>query len=166
VLFGSFAFRRELFGKVGGWEPIGHTLTEDLAFAQALKRSGARIAYDARPDMEVEACAGWGVLIERAKRVSAGGVSALSIAIGIWMGLLILAAIAAAISGGLAVIVLAVRYGLGVAHAMFALIRAGQWRLSPLAFLYEPLAVGIGALVAIRLLRGGSVEWGGNSYER
>ena len=166
VLFGSFAFRRELFAKVGGWEQIGHTLTEDLAFARALKRSGAQIAYDARPDMEVEACASWGVLIERAKRVSAGGVSALSIAIGGWMALLIVAAIAAAIFGGAATTALAVRYGLGVAHALFALVRAGQWRLAPLAFLYEPLAIGIGALVAVRLMRGSSVEWGGNRYER
>jgi len=166
VLFGSFAFRRELFARVGGWEPIGRTLIEDMAFARALKRSGARIAYDARPDMGVEACASWGVLIERAKRVSAGGVSALSIAIGGWMALLIAAAIAAAIFGGAATTALAVRYGLGVAHAMFALARAGQWRLAPLAFLYEPLAIGIGALVAVRLMRGNSVEWGGNRYER
>ena len=166
VLFGSFAFRRELFAGIDGWERIGRTLIEDMAFAHALHAGGARIAYDARPDMEVEACASWGVLIERAKRVSAGGVSTLSIAIGGWMALLIAAAIAAAIFGGAAMTVLAVRYGLGVAHAMFALLRAGQWRLAPLAFLYEPLAIGIGALVAVRLMRGNSVEWGGNRYER
>jgi glycosyltransferase involved in cell wall biosynthesis len=45
VLFGNFAFRRELFEAVGGFERIGFTLTEDLAFSRALHRHGACIRY-------------------------------------------------------------------------------------------------------------------------
>lgn len=166
VLFGNFAFRRVLFRETGGFDSIGHTLTEDLAFARALSRHGARIEYEARADVDVEAVPSWSVLIERAKRVSAGGVSAISVAIGLWMGSLVLLALGALVFGSGFAAAFWLRYGLGVAHAAYALVRARQARLIPLAFLYEPLAIAIGLVVAVKLFGNGTVEWGGRRYER
>jgi len=166
VLFGSFAFRRRLFGEIGGFGSIGYTLTEDLAFARVLHAHGYRIGYLVRPLIEVAACESWNVLIERAKRVSSGGVSALAIAIGAWMALLLLSAIGALAFGGWMAWLFAGRYALGALHAGWALLANGNWRLVPLALLYEPVAIGVGALVMVRLWRSSDVEWGGNRYAR
>ncbi len=45
VLFGAFAFRRGLYDEIGGFSKIGHSLTEDLAFARSIRRRGARVRY-------------------------------------------------------------------------------------------------------------------------
>lgn len=166
VLFGNFAFRREWFEKVGGFDRIGFTLTEDLAFARALHGAGARIAYPGRGAVEVEACAGWNVLIERAKRVSSGGTSALAFALGGWMLSFVALLVAALVFGGGAVTALAVRYLAGAAFSAASLVRVRRFGLLPLALLYEPLAIVIGFLVMLRIARSRSVEWGGVRYER
>lgn len=163
VLFGNFAFRRQLYFDVGGFAGIGRTLTEDLAFSQALTRNGHRIGYSAQHRVRVDACESWDVLIERAKRVSAGGVTPIGIWIGVWMALLIGSAIAVPFVGPWPLII---RYGAGVAHTAFAIVAARRWNLLPLALLYEPIAIAIGAVVAWRLRRGRIVEWGGTSYDR
>jgi cellulose synthase/poly-beta-1,6-N-acetylglucosamine synthase-like glycosyltransferase len=166
VLFGNFAFRREWFDRVGGFARIGMTLTEDLAFARALQEAGARLSYAGGGAVEVAACESWSVLIERAKRVSAGGVSALSIWLGIRMALLVLLAVAAALIGGVASVLFWARYVLGVAFVGWALLRVGKVRLLPLALFYEPLAIIIGLIVMWRLARSAEVEWGGRKYAR
>jgi cellulose synthase/poly-beta-1,6-N-acetylglucosamine synthase-like glycosyltransferase len=40
VFFGNFAFRADLYTRLGGFDAIGFALTEDLAFALALQRAG------------------------------------------------------------------------------------------------------------------------------
>jgi cellulose synthase/poly-beta-1,6-N-acetylglucosamine synthase-like glycosyltransferase len=167
VLFGNFAFRREWFARVGGFDRIGMTLTEDLAFARALHAAGARLAYRGRGHVEVEACASWSVLIERAKRVSAGGTSALAFALGGWMVSFILLAVAALVFGGGFALAFGIRYLLGAAFGAVSLLRVRRPDLLPLSLLYEPVAIAIGAVVAFRIARGGGkVEWGGVRYER
>ena len=166
VLFGNFAFRRELFDAVGGFSRIGFTLTEDLAFSRALHAHGARILYGRRAPAEVAACASWAVLVERAKRVSSGGVSALAVVLGGWMALLPVLAVLGAVLGGAFTWLAAVRYGLGVLFCAFALVRVGRLSLLPLALLYEPLAFLIGLRVMVALGRDSRVEWGGKNYAR
>jgi cellulose synthase/poly-beta-1,6-N-acetylglucosamine synthase-like glycosyltransferase len=166
VLFGNFAFRREWFNNVGGFEKIGLSLTEDLALARELQKHGARLVYSGRGMVTVAACDSWSVLIERAKRVSAGGVSALSIWLGIRMALLVALAAGALIFGGLLTALFWLRYAAGVLFVGWALVRVGKARLAPLALLYEPLAIAIGLAVMWRLMRSSEVEWGGKKYAR
>ena len=166
VLFGNFAFRREWFERVGGFDRIGFTLTEDLAFARALRAAGAQIAYVGRGAVEVDACPSWRVLIERAKRVSAGGTSALAFALGAWMLSFVALLVAALVLGGGAALAFGIRYLAGVLFTAAALLRVRRAGLLPLAFLYEPLAIVIGILVMVRIARNRSIEWGGVRYER
>jgi cellulose synthase/poly-beta-1,6-N-acetylglucosamine synthase-like glycosyltransferase len=166
VLFGNFAFRRELFEAVGGFERIGFTLTEDLAFSRALHRHGACIRYGSDGPVEVAACESWSVLIERAKRVSSGGFSALAVTLGTWMTLLPVLAVLAAMFGGVFAWLLAARYAAGVLFCGFALLRARRLSLLPLALLYEPLAFAIGLRVMASLSHNSRVEWGGKNYAR
>ena len=166
VLFGNFAFRREFFDAVGGFEKIGFALTEDLAFARAIHARGARFLYPGRGGVEVGACESWRSLIERAKRISAGGFSALAAVIGAWMALLPLLAVAAVVFGGVFIWLLLGRYLLGVAFAAHAVTRVGRPSTLPAALLYEPLAIAIGLMVLAGLRRNARVEWGGKSYAR
>jgi cellulose synthase/poly-beta-1,6-N-acetylglucosamine synthase-like glycosyltransferase len=166
VLFGNFAFRREWFDRVGGFARIGLTLTEDLAFARALQEHGARIAYVGGGAVRVGACESWSALIERAKRVSAGGLSALSITIGTRMALLPVLGLGALFFGGVITLLFWLRYVVGVLFVAWALLRVGQARLLPLALFYEPLAIAIGLAVMWRLARNAEVEWGGRKYAR
>lgn len=166
VLFGNFAFRRELFDVVGGFERIGFTLTEDLAFSRALKAHGSRIAYSGHGAVEVEACESWSVLVERAKRVSSGGFSALSLWLGVWMALLPLLTVLALVFGGVFGWLLLARYLAGAAFSAAALIRVGRLSHLPAALVYEPLAIGIGLRVMARLAKNRQVDWGGKSYAR
>lgn len=166
VLFGNFAFRRKLFDAVGGFERIGFTLTEDLAFSRALKAHGSTIRYSGRGAVEVAACESWSVLVERAKRVSSGGLSALSLALGMWMALLPLLALAAMALGGMWGWLLLARYALGAAFSAASLLKAGRLSLLPASLLYEPLAIAIGLRVMARLARNSRIEWGGKSYAR
>jgi len=166
VLFGNFAFRRDLFDAVGGFEKIGFTLTEDLAFSRALHRIGARIRYGREAPVEVAACASWAVFVERAKRVSSGGFSALAVVLGVWMALLPVLAVPALFLGGVFAWLLAARYAAGVLFTAWSLMRVRRPSLLPLALLYEPLAFAIGLRVMASLGRDSHVEWGGKKYER
>ena len=76
ILFGSAALGRGMYEQLGGFQRIGHALTEDLAFARAAKAAGARIAFSSRARVRVGGCAGFGDLVRRAVRTSAGGTSA------------------------------------------------------------------------------------------
>lgn len=167
VLFGNFAFRRDAYAATGGFEAMGFALTEDLEFSRALKRTGHRIAYvQGAAGMEVDACASWRVLIERAKRVSAGGFSALALVIGVWMASLPVLALAALVAPGWAGPLLAGRYLAGVAFSALSLVQARRWRYLVAALMYEPLAIAIGVAVVTRLSGSKHVEWGGRRYER
>jgi cellulose synthase/poly-beta-1,6-N-acetylglucosamine synthase-like glycosyltransferase len=166
ALFGNFCFRREWFARVGGFAGIGMTLTEDLALARALHAAGAKTSYIGRGAVEVEACASWSVLIERAKRVSSGGTSALSIALGGWMLALVALLVSGLVLGGWFAAAFALRYVAGVLFSAVALIRVRRPDLLAFALLYEPLAIIIGLIVMVRIGRSRRVEWGGVGYER
>lgn len=166
VLFGNFAFRREWFDKIGGFDRIGMTLTEDLAFGRAIQAAGARLVYVSGGTVEVAACESWRVLVERAKRVSAGGASALAVWLGIRMALLVVLAVCALVFGGVFAWLFWLRYGLGALFVGWALIRVRKPGLLPLAPLYEPLAIAIGVAVMWRLTRNAEIEWGGRKYAR
>jgi cellulose synthase/poly-beta-1,6-N-acetylglucosamine synthase-like glycosyltransferase len=166
VLFGNFAFRRELFDAVGGYERIGFTLTEDLAFGRALKAHGSRIRYSSKGGVEVAACDSWSTLVERAKRVSSGGFSALALTTGVWMGSLLILAVLALVFGGAFGWLLLARYVAGAAFSAASVVRVGRFSHLPAALLYEPLAIVIGLRVMARLARSSRVEWGGKSYAR
>jgi cellulose synthase/poly-beta-1,6-N-acetylglucosamine synthase-like glycosyltransferase len=165
VLFGNFGFRRRVYEAVGGFPAIGPALTEDLAFARALHARGARIAFAPRPLVSVRAAPGWAALVARAQRTSAGGVSALSVSLAVWM-LALPALAAAAPFSGLARAALGIRYAAGAVRLGVALARAGLVRLLPCALVYEPLSIALGAGVLARVLSGATVEWGGVRYAR
>ena len=145
---------------------IGFSLTEDLALSQAMKAAGARFVFGAKGGISVGATPSWAVLVERAKRVSSGGVSALSIAIGAWMASLPLLALLALGMGGAFATALAIRYVLGVSFSAAALARVGKFAYLPGSLLYEPLAIVIGLVVMARLARSRKIEWGGQRYDR
>ncbi|MBN1613554.1 MAG: glycosyltransferase [Deltaproteobacteria bacterium] len=166
VFFGNFAFRRKLFVDIGGFRRIGFALTEDWAFAGALKTHGGKILYTNSGKVEVAACSSWRALLERARRISAGGLSALSVILGIWMASLPLVTVAAVLLSGVFPKLLAIRFFLGVAFVQTALLGTGCRRFHLQALLYEPMAVAIGVLVMLKLIGDRKVEWGGVIYDR
>ena len=166
VFFGNFAFRRSIYGEIGGFRRIGFALTEDLAFAQALQAWGGKIHYTPSAPVEVAACLDWRSFLERALRISAGGVSALSVAMGLWMASLPLLAAAALLLGGAFPLFLALRYAAGAAFVQTALSAGGGRGLQVRALIYEPVALLIGLQVALRLMFTRKVAWGGILYDR
>ncbi|MVA96820.1 glycosyltransferase [Nitratireductor sp. CAU 1489] len=166
VLFGNFCFLRSAYLAVGGFAAIGPTLTEDLAFARSLARTGCRIAYD-DPTVSVRAAPDWQSLIARAKRVGSGPVAPLSVALAAWMALLPIFAIAALASGSAALwAAFAVRYLAGAAFVAANLLAGGLRRLLPLALFYEPLAIAIGLWVIVAVALDPRVTWGGRVYRQ
>ena len=166
AFFGNFAFRREIYEAVGGFEAIGFGLTEDLMFCRALHRKGYRLAFHARPLVTVRACESLGQVIRRSQRVSQGGFSALSFVIGVWMLALIVLSFAAVFVGGAFAWLFALRYAAGVSFAGLTVVRAGQPRLLSYTLIYEPLAVMMGVCTLVRGSFRRDVEWGGVRYER
>jgi cellulose synthase/poly-beta-1,6-N-acetylglucosamine synthase-like glycosyltransferase len=166
-LFGNFAFKAGLYEEVGGFRNIGFALTEDLSFVRAIQRKGCRLKFLPDAAVTVNACRRWKDLIERARRVSAGGWSALSAVIGVWYASLAVLAVLALGSWDRSILLAAiVRYVAGVATTAAAVVAARRFRLLPVAFIYEPLAIMIAVLVLLRLLRNRAVRWGGVDYRR
>ena len=167
ALFGNFAMKAGLYEGVGGFRNIGFALTEDLSFVRVIQRNGCRLKFLPDIAVTVDACKQWKDLIERAKRISAGGWSALSIAIAVWYASLPLLAVLALISWDRGLVIAAVvRYAAGVATTASAIFAAQRFWLLPVAFIYEPLAIIIAVLVLLRLLRSRVVRWGGVDYRR
>ncbi len=166
ALFTNFAFRREFYARTGGFPKIGFTLTEDLAYARALHRAGARIVFGAAGPAEFDACESWTALIRRAKRISAGGSSLLAAVLGIWMVLFVALGVAGLLFGGVFAWLFLARWAAGAVFTVAAVARVGRGRLWPLALLYDPLTIAIGVMVMVGLARDGKVEWGGVNYAR
>jgi len=164
MIFNNCAFRREWYEKVGGFEAIGFALTEDLSFARALHRNGARLAFQVRPAVAVRACGSAREFIRRAHRIGSGGTSALSVALGLWM--LVWLGLLLAVPFGPEQFVLAflLRHLTGAAFVAFWLIRSGRADLLPLALLYEPVAILTGLAVMWDARTQRKVEWGGVDY--
>ena len=166
LLFAHCAFRREVYARIGGFEGTGFALTEDLAFARALRRHGFRLVFQSHPLVSVGAAPNWGDLVRRAQRTSAGGVSALSVALGAWILPLPLLAVGSLVAGPLALQLFLLRYALGAAFTALAVLAARRFSFLPHALIYEPVAVLIGLRVLGLVLRRRQVEWGGVQYGR
>jgi cellulose synthase/poly-beta-1,6-N-acetylglucosamine synthase-like glycosyltransferase len=165
-VFGNCAFRRECYLKTGGFESIGFALTEDLAFARALRNTGYRLAFTAYPGVSVRACRSWSALLRRAQRIGSGGVSMLALAISVWMlGWLGLGLGALVHPAGFALLFL-IRHLLGAFFTAWWLARGGRFRLLPLALIYEPCAILIGLAVLGHGRSSRTVEWGDLNYPR
>lgn len=165
-VFGNCAFRRECYAKTGGFESIGFALTEDLAFARALRAAGLRIAFVAQPAVAVRACGSWPELVRRAHRISAGGFSALSFSLGVWMAAWVIFGVGVVAFPVLYAVPFLVRYLLGAGFVAWWLWRGGRARLLPFSLVYEPVAIVAGLGVMLSGLRKKSVAWGGLDYER
>ncbi|MGC4015527.1 MAG: glycosyltransferase [Luteolibacter sp.] len=165
-VFGNCAFRKEAYFKIGGYEAIGFGLTEDLVFGRALRNAGGSIALVARPAVSVRACASWGMLLDRAQRISAGGVSALSVLLGIWMVLWVVTAAGSCIAPTWFLVPFVIRWLAGGAFVAWWLARGGLWRLIPTALIFEPAAILVGLAVMWRGRKVKRIEWGGLVYDR
>ncbi len=163
-VFGNCAFRRECYQRTGGFDAIGFALTEDLAFARALRAAGCRLGFSAQPAIAVMACGSWSELIRRAQRVGAGGFSALSLLLGIWMLLWIGLGFSALIAPGWFAVPFIIRHLLGAGFVAWWLARGGRFQLLPLALLYEPAAIVVGIAVLWSGRSKRKVEWGGVDY--
>jgi cellulose synthase/poly-beta-1,6-N-acetylglucosamine synthase-like glycosyltransferase len=163
-VFGNCAFRRSAYLKTGGFESIGFALTEDLAFARALRNADCRVAFTAYPGITVRACRTWSDLVKRARRISAGGVSVLSIVLGIWMLAWIGLGVGGLLDPNRFLIPFVVRHLLGAIFTATWLARGGRLPLIPLALLYEPTAILVGLAVLWNGRSTQKVEWGGVDY--
>jgi cellulose synthase/poly-beta-1,6-N-acetylglucosamine synthase-like glycosyltransferase len=167
ALFGNAALTRETFDRVGGFATIGLSLVEDLSFARAARRAGLRVAYVARAGVSVTACASLAELVERARRTSAGGFSALLATLAIWMlSLPLLAGLAWVMHSAWLMGLLGVRYAAGLALTGTATLRAGAWRALWMVPLYDVLALLIGIVVTASPGTRHPVRWGGLEYPR
>ncbi len=167
AFFGNFAFRRDLYGRVGGFQRVGFALTEDLAFTRALRADGCGIAYQFSPVATVRACDTWLELVERAKRVGSGPASWLSVTLGVWMlALPALAAIGLMIPTATLAWLFALRYMAGVAIVAATILMAGRRRRLHYALVYEPLAICLGFFAMLGVWRNRTIAWGGKRYDR
>jgi len=165
-VFGNCAFRREAYLKTGGYEAMGFGLTEDLVFSRALRRNGGKLSFVAKPTVSVRACGSWSILIRRALRIGAGGVSALSVLLGVWMPLWIALAIGLLASPGWFLGPFIIRHLLGAGFTAWWLARGGQWKLLPWSLVYEPAAIVTGLMVIWAGRKKNPVAWGGVDYDR
>lgn len=166
ILFGNFAFARDWYDRVGGFDAIGFALTEDLSFGFALHAAGAEIGYRTRGTrIDVRPAPSLDALVARTLRISSGPASALAVTLGIWLGslpVLVILGLLMPAFWTLAVL----RYVLGVAAVIFAVRDRKDRRLWLFAPLYEPLVLALTGAVGWRLLRGARIGWGGQSYDR
>jgi cellulose synthase/poly-beta-1,6-N-acetylglucosamine synthase-like glycosyltransferase len=165
LLFGNAAFRRSVFGRIGGFGRMGSSVTEDLAFARHAHRAGCRIIFERAPRVSVSGAASWSALLVRLRRTSAGGISALSASLGVWLLLLAVPAVAAVMGSHVGLALVAGRYALGVALALAVIGHRRSAHLWLFAFIYEPIALVLGVTVAIDRVRKKPVEWGGVRYD-
>lgn len=167
VMFGNAAFRKDAYVRVGGFSAIGHSLTEDLAFARAVKRAKLKTAYRWRAGVSVAACSTFVDLLRRSTRTSTGGVSVLFASIVIWILLLPILAIAALTTGSswwTAAFV--TRWAGAVMLNVTATAAAGGWRALWMAPLYDLATPVLGSLVIVYGLGRTRVSWGGIDYDR
>lgn len=166
VCFGACGFRRSLYESVGGFGGLGFTLVEDLAFARAARRRGARVRVLWGTPVTVSAVGHIGALVERVRRVSAtGGPSFLAATLGGW-GLSLALLGLAALGGVVPVVWFAARYGVGVLWTAAQTIRAGSWRALPVVPVYELLTIAVALTVVFTPSRSRHVQWGGVQYVR
>lgn len=167
MLFGAAGFRRDLYDRVGGFCALGFTLIEDFAFARAAHRLHAKVHYASGEPVRVRGCERWSDVVGRALRTgTTGGRSLLAATLGVWGLSLLALGVAPIVAGGAWWIALVLRYLAGAALAIAGLQRIRRLRLVPAAFVYEPIALVLGLVVATTAWHVREVEWGGVRYSR
>jgi hypothetical protein len=141
-------------------------LTEDLAFAQRLNRSGFRIDFNRESVVSVSTCKSWKNLINRTYRVSANPFSWFSFGIWTWLSLFLLLLVLAITGNSTMKILFGIRLGGGAGLIAYAIIKSRQSSLIPMAFIYEILAAAIGILILIMHALRQKIFWGGITYAR
>lgn len=167
VFFGNFGFRADLYEEVGGFEAIGPTLTEDLAFAQAIQARGHKITF--RPDVgavAVAACTDVESLIDRTMRVSAGPPSLLAATLTLWPLSLLLVFLLMVFFGGWFIALFISRFAVGAWFVLSAIERVRTHPRELNWLTYEVFAFALALRVIPRVLKGERSQWGGQSYER
>src|SRR3989338_3784688 len=166
VFFGNFAFRADLYTRLGSFDAIGFALTEDLAFALALQRAGHRIGFAAgTARVDVRPCPSIPALVERSLRVTSGPPSALALVLTVWPLTLLGLAIATALGAGATVAAaLLLRYLTGVMIVIRALGPRRSARLYVAALGYEPAVFGLAAAALLRRLARRGIACGGKTY--
>lgn len=165
VLFGNFAFRKRAYEETGGFDAAGFAFTEDFAFARLLHAGGCRISFKQPSLVTVGGCRTWREWLARSRRINRAPPSALFYTIGLWMLLPVLLGLAALGGSPVILTALAIRCGLGVLFTAVAILRISRFRLLPLSFIYEPLAIALGAAVMLTWRRR-TIRWGGITYDR
>jgi len=165
AFFANFGFRRQAYEILGGFSAMGFSLIEDHQFSKRIHEAGRTLEYRCGSVVSVLACGGIVPLLRRILRVSFGGVSVLSVAIGAWLLSLPLLLFLALIDGPLMLSLLALRVGLGWMSILFILKR--RWiSLLPLALVFEWLVVAVSVPIMVGRTFHPHVEWGGVLYRR
>jgi cellulose synthase/poly-beta-1,6-N-acetylglucosamine synthase-like glycosyltransferase len=166
VCFGAAGWRTTLQRRVGGFRGLGFSLTEDLEFARAAHRAGARVSFPRGDAVTVAAAPTLDAILDRALRVTmTGGVSTLSLTLGMWLatfpGVVLLTA-----AGWISPWWIAARWAAGMVVVLAGLRRAGGLGAWPAAIAYETCAVLAAVAVFWRGRHVRHVDWGGTAYPR
>ncbi|MEP7384052.1 MAG: glycosyltransferase family 2 protein [Gemmatimonadota bacterium] len=164
--FGAAAVRRELLERVGGFAALPFTLTEDLAFARAAHRIGARMRVGRGTRVVVAGAATFHDFVTRAVRAgTGGGFSALAAVLTLGVATLPLL-VALAAFGLVGWPVVAMRWGAGAAFTLHGLARARSLEAAWASLVLEPVAIVVAVCVWRRSRTTRAVAWGGVSYAR
>jgi len=172
IFFENFAFRKEVYEKIGGFKNLGFALTEDLLFYRAMRRCGSPVFFSKSEPVTARAADSWRELIRRTKRVSSGGFSLLSLLLGFWLVSFIFLTILTMVtmtSGDMNSVILTasgVRYLAGAGFAGYAVLSARRFSLLPLIFVYEMVVITLGIITLLSTWFKKKVEWGGITYDR
>ena len=164
-VFGNFAFRKDLYLRLGGFETLGFSLIEDHSFIHRAYREGYRIKMLPGLPVMVKPCPNLRFFLDRAMRVSRGTWSALSISIWI-LFLMPPVFLALALAGVWSYIPFVARYAFGLSILSIPLVRRRAWKLLPFHFFYEFLCVFFGLWAALKRLVGRKIHWAGVTYDR
>ncbi len=164
--FGAAAVRRELLERVGGFAALPFTLTEDLTFARAARRVGARMRVGRGTRVVVAGAATFDDFATRAVRAgTGGGLSALAAVLTLGVATLPLL-VALAAFGLIGWPVVAMRWGAGAAFILHGLARARSLEAAWASLVLEPVAIIVAVCVWRRSRTTRTVAWGGVSYAR
>jgi cellulose synthase/poly-beta-1,6-N-acetylglucosamine synthase-like glycosyltransferase len=166
IFLGNFAFRKDIYFKLGGFEKLGFALTEDLLLAEAMSRYGSIIRYEPESVVTVVSCKSLKELIKRTIRVSSGKFFAFSYVSFLWMISFIIFIVLALGGSVLILKLLLIRFGLGVGIISVPIIKLRRFRLLFSVPFYEIFVIVLGLIVLLRLQFTRKIKWGNINYER
>lgn len=162
----NLAVRRSAYLQSGGLEAVGFAPAEDLALGAALSHSGWTLRYLTRPVVRNEACRRVSELIARdRRRVRHGARSLTLITLAYLLVNWLLIGLAVAL-GGIWMLLLVVRYLVGMFGIVTAVTQYGSLRLLKWVYLYEPLILLQLTWVYLSNLVRPRLRWGGQTYDR